>query len=96
MGILIKSRLNLLVENILYLCNIYFSHIDDSLPEKHSLFISSPSIAYVRGSGHTIKKKKTFYCRFLLIYLMREAFFLITPIHFLEHVSLNTLLKMPM
>ena len=60
MGILIKSRLNLLIENILYLYNIYFSYIDDSLPEKHSLFFSSPSTAYVTGSGHTIKKRKLF------------------------------------
>lgn len=58
MGILIKSRLNLLIENILYLYNIYFSHIDDSLPEKHSLFFFSPSTAYIIGSGPTIKKKK--------------------------------------
>ena len=58
MGILIKSRLNLLIENILYLYNIYFSHIGGSLPEKHSLFFSSPSTAYITGSGPIIKKKK--------------------------------------
>ena len=96
MGILIKNRLNLLIENILYLYSIYFSHIDDSLPEKQLIFSLPFHCIYNRLRSYSKEKEINFYCRFLLIYLMRETSFLTTPIYFLEHVSLNTLLKMPM